>query len=256
MCLLVFAWRAWPDHRLVLAANRDEAHRRPAAPAAFWNDAPQLLAGRDLEAGGTWLGLTTHGRIAALTNIRERASTPAGAPSRGTLVSEFLLGDDTPEHFLTRLRDDGTAYAGFNLIFGDLDGLYYFANRGERSGALAPGVYALSNHLLDTPWHKVQRVRERFERLRAHGTGPDPEALFALLRDTTPAPDAELPDTALPRDVERSVSAPFVIGQTYGTRSSTCVLIDNEAHATFAERSFDTAGENTGTQRFEIDLQE
>ncbi len=256
MCLLVFAWRAWPDHRLVLAANRDEAHRRPTAPAGFWADAPQLLAGRDLEAGGTWLGLTTGTRIAALTNIRERAPAPAGAPSRGTLVSEFLRGDDTPEHFLTRLRDQGPAYAGFNLVFGDAGGLFYYANRGERSGALAPGVYALSNHLLDTPWHKVERVRERFEDLRTRGTAPDPGSLFELLRDTTPATDDELPATDLPRKFERAVSAPFVRGDVYGTRSSTCVLIHDEGRAKFVERSFDAAGEDTGTRRFEIDLHE
>ncbi len=159
MCLIVFAWRQHPDFPLIVAANRDEFYERPTLAADFWADHPEVLGGRDLKEMGTWLGITRKGRFAALTNYRDPLHVRADAPSRGWLVRDFLTGERGAEDYLARLRDRGAAYNGFSLILGDAAGLYYYSNRGEEGpAALAPGVYGLSNHLLDTPWPKVRRA--------------------------------------------------------------------------------------------------
>jgi uncharacterized protein with NRDE domain len=238
MCLILLAYDAHPLYRLILAANRDEFFARPTAPAAFRDDAPQLLAGRDLKEGGTWLGLTRTGRIAAITNYRDPRSERKDAPSRGGLVSGYLSGSMPVKDYLAFLRREAAAYNGFNLIFGDMKHLCWFSNRGGAPLFLQPGIHGLSNHLLDTPWPKVTRGKEAVERLVAPGKTIGPDALFAILADRTIAPDPFLPDTGVGIELERFLSPLFISTPAYGTRSSTVILIDREERVTFIERSF------------------
>lgn len=242
MCLIIFAWQAHPRYRLVLAANRDEFRDRPAARADFWPETPGLLAGRDLKGGGTWLGVTREGRLAAVTNYRDPRSYREGAPSRGHLVTEFLRGDLSPATFLDGLRHGGEGYNGFNLLAGDREELWYYSNRGGAPAEVAPGIHGLSNHLLDTPWPKVERGREALARLLAGGREPATEELFALLADRAQAPDQFLPDTGVGIERERLLSPLFIDAPGYGTRSSTLLLVGHDGAVTFIERSFDSPG--------------
>lgn len=236
MCLILLAWRAHPDYPLVVAANRDEFFARPTSPAAFWPDTPQVLAGRDLDAGGTWLGVARNGRFAALTNYRDPAHNKRGAPSRGELVSRFLAGIQDPNAYLSELESRADHYNGFNLAFGDSDGLWYFSNCGEGEQKLAPGIYGLSNHLLDTPWPKVARGKSALS--AALHALPDEMPLFNMLRDDSIAPDHALPRTGVSLEWERLLSAAFVRASDYGTRSSTVLLRDRSGKIRFVEQEF------------------
>ena len=252
MCLLVIAWKAHPRYRLILAGNRDEFHERPAAPLGWWQDDPRILGGRDLKAGGTWLGVARSGRYGVVTNYRDLQAPVEGAPSRGGLVPRFLTGATSPKEFLDDLRGAAPRYSGFNLLVGGTRALYYYSNRGPGApSALAPGIYGLSNHLLDTPWPKLARTRERFGALLAETDVPA-EELFSMLGDRTPAPDSELPSTGLPVDMERTVSAPFIINERYGTRCSSVLLVERNGRTVLLERRFDAPGVQTGTSRFEF----
>jgi uncharacterized protein with NRDE domain len=238
MCLILLAYNVHPLYRLILAANRDEFFSRPTTPAVFWEDASQILAGRDLKEGGTWLGLTRSGRIAAITNYRDPRSERKDAPSRGGLVSGFLHRFMPVEVYLAFLNREGTAYNGFNLIFGNMKRLCWFSNHSSSPRFLEPGIHGLSNHLLDTPWPKVSRGIEALEFLVAKGKPVQPEALFAILADRAVAPDGLLPDTGVGIELERLLSPIFISAPAYGTRSSTIILIDREERVTFIERSF------------------
>lgn len=257
MCLLVLAWKTHPRYRLVIAANRDEFHDRPSAPLGWWLDEPDILAGRDLRGGGTWMGVSRSGRFGVVTNYRDLEPPPsADAPSRGELVTRFLLDDGSPESCLDDLRARAARYAGFSLLVGDSRELYYFTNRnGQAAIALAPGTYGLSNHLLDSPWPKLLRTRQALANLVAQDDlGPD--SLFALLADREPALDEEIPDSGLPPDWERALSAPFVAHGTYGTRSSTLLLVEHDGRSTMHERRFDAAGKLTGATRLRFDSED
>lgn len=220
MCLIAVAWQAHPDYPLIVLANRDEFHARPAVPARFWEEAPQVLAGRDLSAGGTWLGVTRQGRFAALTNVREPGMRQ-GERSRGLLVSAYLLGSEPAADYMARVTAEGSDYSGFNLLASDGDSLWWTSNRGAGPRRLDPGVYLLSNHLLDTPWPKVELLRAG---LMAQLPQPEPEALLALLQDEREAADIDLPDTGVGLVMERMLSAPFIRSPQYGTRASTVVM--------------------------------
>lgn len=252
MCLLVLAWKLHPKYRLVLAGNRDEFHARPAAPLSWWQDDPRILAGRDLKAGGTWLGVARSGRFGVVTNYRDLQAPIEGAPSRGQLVPRFLTGATSPKEFLDDLRGAAPRYSGFNLLVGGERALYYFSNRGDSAPqALSPGIYGLSNHALDTPWPKLARTRARFETALRE---PDvsAETLFELLANREPAADADLPSTGLPLDWERVVSAPFIVHERYGTRCSTVLLVERTGRTVLQERRFDASGVQTGSSRFEF----
>lgn len=248
MCTLLFAWQVDPARPLIVAANRDEFHARPTAAASTWPrdaeaDAPEIVAGRDLQAGGTWLGVTREGRFAALTNVREPfVAPPPGARSRGGLVAEFLRGRAAPGEYLAGLAPD--TYAGFNLVVGDRSSLWYLSNRTGPARALGPGVYGVSNAALDTPWPKVRRGRENLARLVAAGAA-SPEAVLALLADRAPAPDAELPDTGVGLVMERVLSPLCVVSPGYGTRSSTALTIHRDGVVEFRERSHDAPGDGS-----------
>jgi uncharacterized protein with NRDE domain len=251
MCLILFAWKAHAAYPLILAANRDEFYERPSAPAAFWPDTPGLLAGRDLKAGGTWLGVTRSGRLAAITNYRDPASLKQGAPSRGELVSDYLLGQESPGEYLRRLAPRAGRYNGFSLLVGDRSELFYYSNRGEAVRP-APGIHGLSNHLLDTPWPKVERGKQALERLLVGEQNPSPEALIGILASRSKPPDNWLPDTGVGLEWERILSPLFIESPTYGTRCSTALLVDRQGAVTFVERVFDGGSESRWTSRFDF----
>lgn len=234
-----------PDWPLLIAANRDEFHRRASAPAAPWPGHPGLIAGRDLVAGGTWLGWTRAGRFGFLTNYREPGRTPPpDAPSRGTLVRDFLLGSASAEDCLQDLAGRAQEWAGFNLVVGDKASVGYLSNR-DPAGAprrLSAGSHVLSNHLLDTPWPKARRLREHLDALAHDQWAADPDAVFAALRDTTQAADDERPDTGLEPERERLLSSPFIISPDYGTRCSTVIAVDRQGNTLFCEQSYDPDG--------------
>ena len=245
------ACRVHPIYQLIVAANRDEFFRRPTAAADFWSDNPDVLAGRDLEQGGTWMGVTRAGRFAALTNVRDPKSFQPSAKSRGLIVSEFLTGNVAPTPFLDELKESCSQYNGFNLIVGDRGRLCYFNSVTAQSEVLSPGIYGLSNHRLDTPWPKVTRSKAAVEAaLGKHGEEMEAD-LFALLSDRARADDATLPDTGVGLDKERWLSPVFISGQDYGTRCST-VMMASASQTLFVERSFNDSGETTETGRFTL----
>lgn len=244
MCLIVFARDCHPRYSLVLAANRDEFRQRQATPAAFWDQSPQLLAGRDLQAGGTWLGVTTGGRFAAITNYRDMRQQVADPPSRGGLVSGFLQSETTIVDFTAGLARDAGRYDGFNLLYGSCRQLHYFTNRGGSSGPVAAGIHALSNHLLDSPWPKVTVAKSRLATILEQDT-IDPESLFSALHDPVPFADELLPDTGIGPDLERFLSPLFIDGPVYGTRSTTVLLVTRDGQLTFCERSYGTGPATT-----------
>lgn len=244
MCVIFTAWRAHPEVTLLVAANRDEYYARPTAPAHWWSDTePAILAGRDLEAGGTWLGLTRSGRFAALTNYRDPARVPKEGPSRGAIVRSLLESDAPVAASLERLAMIGPEYTPFNVIFSDGLQLGIYESVVGEGRLLAPGIYGLSNHLLNTPWPKVEALKGGM--LTRRGEFADKAAALALLRDERVAPDEVLPRTGLSLEWERLLSSVFVRETSYGTRSSTLVRIGTDGRAEFDEWSWDAAGLET-----------
>lgn len=239
MCLILLAWRVRAEYPLVLAANRDEFHRRPAAAAAWW-PSPRILGGRDLSAGGTWLAVTPEGRFAALTNYRAPTLQRAEAPSRGALVPGLLARPAPVVQQLQELQRTGGNYNGFNVLFSDGTQAAVYESIVGRGRVLEPGVYGLSNHLLDTPWPKVVTAKAALS--AALTQLPNEQALLELLRDERAADDQELPRTGLDVEWERLLSSAFVRTADYGTRCSTIVLIDNEGRARFTEWTWNANG--------------
>ncbi len=235
MCLILLAQGAHPEYPLVVAANRDEYYQRPTAKAAFWVDHPDILAGRDLECMGTWLGITRSGRFAALTNFRDPRERKTDAPSRGTLVSEYLVSGQEPRAFLEAVASRAQRYNGFNLLAGDAGGMFYVSSRAGAVQAVSPGVHGLSNHLLDTPWPKVERGKARLQ--AALADEPDAELLLDLLQDREPAAQGELPDTGIGAEMERVLSSALIVSPQYGTRASTAVLFGRDGRVSFTERT-------------------
>jgi len=238
MCLIVFALDRHPRYKLILAINRDEFFERPTRAAEFWPDAPQVLAGRDLQRGGTWFGVSSCGRVAAVTNFREPHGGLAHSKSRGMLVFDYLNGSDGAEEYLERISADADSYGGFNLLLGDAGRLFHFSNRGAGSTAVSPGIHGLSNHLLDTSWPKVVTARQRLG-LLLQKEELQPEELLKLVSDSRPFPDRLLPDTGVGLERERMLSPLFISGDDYGTRASTLLMIDRENRVMFHERSYD-----------------
>ena len=250
MCLLVLAWKTDRNFPLILAGNRDERHLRASAAAGFWPDAPEVLAGRDLEAGGTWLGVTTSGRYTVVTNYREGLDPPKAPRSRGALTAGFLTGDMPASEYMKSVRRRAKEYGAFSLVCGDRDSLWYFSNRGGEPASVPPGVHALSNHLLDTPWPKVETAKARLK-LLLETDNVGGEALFRLLSDRTLATGA-LPDTGIGAELERRVSSAFVLNPVYGTRCSNSLLLQRAGGLRFAERRFDPSGKPIETRLFQI----
>ncbi len=253
MCLLVVAYRVHPELPLIVAGNRDEFHGRPASEADWWTDRPDILGGRDLEAGGTWLGVHRSGRIATVTNYRD-ADRPSGQfVSRGGLVTGFLESNEDPFDYVDAI--DGDRYAGFNLLGFAGGRLVYRSNRGAGSRELRPGIYAVANATLDTPWLKVERVKVAIDKL-VRDDAVSVSALLDMLGDRTRAPveSGQEAYADLPAERLQALSAPFVVMPEYGTRCSTAVLIDGKGRLSFAERRFDSAGQRTGQSDYAVTI--
>ncbi len=250
MCLILFAHRAVPRYALVLAANRDEFFARPTEPANYWTEAPQVLAGRDLEKGGTWMGVTRDGRWAAVTNYRDGTRPETGSRSRGELVARYLLDKWSAAAYAAAVACAGGEYHGFNLLVGDAEGVHYVSNRGAQPQPLEPGIYGLSNHLLNTPWPKVERGKRELEAL-LRGNLQDPTGpLLTLLADRRPAPAEALPETGVSREWEKLLSSAFIRAPGYGTRASSVLLIEHGGEASLHERSFGANAESPEDRRF------
>jgi uncharacterized protein with NRDE domain len=238
MCLILFAYKVHPSYNLILAANRDEFYERPSSAADFWEDAPQVLAGLDLQEGGTWMGIDRAGRFAAITNYRDPASWKNNAPSRGELVSAYLCGNQSPEEYLDKVSRQGQLYNGYNLIVGDRRELFVYSNRGGKQ-KLETGIYGLSNHLLNTPWPKVLRGKKLLKAALDKKGAELEDALFALLADSKIPADDKLPDTGIGLEWERMLSSIFIDSPVYGTRSSTILLIGKNGRVKFVEKVYD-----------------
>lgn len=242
MCLIVFAWRPGHPQPLVLAANRDEFYHRPSQALAEWPDAPGLYAGRDLQAGGTWLGVNAAGRFAALTNIRDPRQAQ-GPRSRGELVVEFLRGELSAPDYLEQVSAQLDQYSGFNLLLGDREQLYFFNSDESQPRRLEAGLYGLSNADLDTPWPKVLRATAHLAECLDEAR---PDDLLELLRDRSQPPRVLLPDTGIGVDWELLLSSIFIVGPGYGTCASSALLLGVDGQIELVERSYGRDGQTTG----------
>ncbi len=237
MCLLFFSYRTTPGYQLVVAANRDEFLSRPTAALDFLDKEKTILAGRDLQGGGTWLGITAQLKFAAITNYREPATNRADVPSRGRILLDYLTGDLAAGHYMRALADKGDRYNGFSLILGDREQLYYYCNRSVGPKLLVPGFYGLSNHLLDVPWPKVTRGKELLFPHMVETNRIDPVKIFGPLEDTKRPSDEQLPNTKVGLDWERLLSTIFIDGVDYGTRSSAVITVTDKGSVEFVEKT-------------------
>jgi len=237
MCLVLFSFNLHPEYQYIVAGNRDEFYKRPTKPLGFWQDEPLILAGRDLVGGGTWLGITKNLRFAAITNYRDPAALKENAPSRGNLVRNFLAGSESPETYLEHVRQTGHQYNGFNLLIGRKDRLWFYSNRSEGAQEISSGFYGLSNHFLDTPWPKVKKSKSSLKDIFIQQK-IDTEAIFKILADRRYPPEDQLPDTGVGSAWERILSPIFICSNSYGTRSSSILLIKKTGQVTFLERTF------------------
>lgn len=256
MCILFIAVQKHPKFPLIIAANRDEFHPRPTLASHFWDDSPHLLGGRDLTAGGTWMGVTRNGRISALTNIRNPSRNNEDAKTRGELVTQFLNKDISLDAYASILESSVDDYNGYNLLYGSLLPLKMsvFNNHTLRHQQLSTGYYGLSNASLDKPWPKIERGKQALADYCESHNEIDTRILFRLLGDNTQADDQDLPETGVPYEWEKQLSSIFIHGEGYGTRSSTVLTVDNNNHVEWIEHSFNANGDMIDEQTFGFDL--
>ncbi len=242
MCLVAIAWKSHPRWRLLLAGNRDEFHARPTAPLARWPDVGTIQAGRDLQSGGTWVGIDGRGRCAVVTNVRDPLAQATAGPSRGRLPVDFLEGMEDAARYSRGLDPDARDYAPFNLLVADADSCEYAGNHPRiEHRAIAPGIHGMSNGGFDIAWPKTQRLCEAMRRW-SETDATDPQPLWQALADERVAADAELPDTGVGIELERRLSSAFIRGPAYGTRASTIIAIDYEGRGYISERRFGPDG--------------
>ena len=254
MCLIVFSYQSHPEYELIVAANRDEFYERSTQEAHFWENESHILAGKDLQAGGTWMGISKSGKFSALTNYRDLTTLKENPPSRGALVTDYLRTSDYTEKYLQNILPDAKAYNGFNLLLKDRTGFYHFSNHTMRTTPIEPGVHGVSNAVLDTPWNKLERAKANLKKATS-ADYVDEEALFELLMDDTPAPDADLPETGLTYEMEKLVSSIFIKSERYGTRCSTLLLMDYKGNMKYVERRYDRDQNRiSGTKSFELEV--
>jgi len=246
MCLILFSYKLHAKYRLILAANRDEFYNRPTASLDYWSDHPDVLAGRDLKGNGTWLGINRSGRLAAITNYREPAAHMKNVPSRGILIRDFLTGNASPKHYLKAVSNKSKAYNGFNLIAGDRSGFYYYSNRATRIRQLQPGLYGISNHLIDTAWPKIQKGKGLLKGQLNGLEKIDIKKIWEILADRSLPADKALPDTGVGLEWERILAPLFISSPDYGTRSSSIVLMEYSGQITFMERTYLNAANAAG----------
>lgn len=249
MCLILFAYDAHPKYQLVVLANRDEFYERPTRQADWWEENPEILAGKDLQAGGTWMGVNQKGHFAALTNYREPQNIDKNAPSRGALVTDFLSGKKGAGAFMDTIFEEKVPYNGFNLLTKDGNELYHFSNRSGKPQKVAAGIHGLSNALLNTSWPKVDKGKEKLESLLASSPVLDMDEAFKALYDPEIASDEALPATGVPLEWERLLSAMYIDMAAYGTRCSTVLTVDRQGAVFFEERSYVPKNE---AKRFEF----
>ena len=254
MCLIFFAYDYHPNYHLILASNRDEFYSRPSEPVKFWDSHPWILAGQDLLMMGTWLGITKSGRFAALTNYRDPALQIENDESRGGLVLDFLNSAQSPEEYLRKVAEKRERYNPFNLLVGNEGHLYYFSKITAEISRLEPGIYGLSNHFLDTPWPKVEKSKRALADYISRQDWVEPDPIFEMLADPATALDQELPNTGVGLVWERLLSAVFVQGNNYGTKSSAVLLIDRNNQVFFQEKTFSYGGKKVTevVERFEL----
>ncbi len=257
MCLIVFSWQPDSQYPFILTANRDEFYRRPTQTAGFWKDSPDVFGGRDLEAGGSWMAINKNSRFAAVTNYREVA-IPSGLCSRGELVYNFVTGSQPAADYLSALQQQADQWAGFNLLVMDTTGLYYFSNRAKDMpiSPLLPGIYGLSNHLLDTPWPKLLRARSSFTETVSQSSPPDSNQLIELMQDSHQPPPEQLPDTGVSKDVEKLLSSCFIASEDYGTRNTSVLMMDNRNQLQWIEQGYLPEGAVGKRQLFKIKLRQ
>lgn len=252
MCLIVISLNNHPDYKLIVTANRDEFYKRETASAQYWEDHPEVLGGRDLRAGGTWLAMNVNGRIGMVTNYRDLSRVKAEAPSRGHLVSDYVLSTEHPLKYMERVAVKGEQYNGFNLIAGSPDELYYYSNYGEGVTAVPPGLHGISNHLLGTPWPKVKRALQKVDGLLKNAI--DVEGLLDAMYDDVVARDEELPDTGVGLELERELSSMFIKTRGYGSRNTTVITVDRANHVQFVERTYHPVDFSYTTQSFDFHI--
>lgn len=252
MCLCLFAIDQHDEFPFILLANRDEFRARPAAKAAFWEDHPEVLAGRDLEGMGTWLGINTRGEIAFLTNYRHPDYFNRKGPTRGKLVSDFLTTEMDAASYLSSIENP-EAYNGFNLVAGKPSELLYYSNVEGTPRPISKGIHGLSNAFLDTSWPKVDDGKKRLQSAIA-ANQLQTDHLFSILQDDHLAADDQLPETGVPRDLEKLLSAKFINTPNYGTVCSTVIRVDRNGRCLFEEKTFDTEGNEVGKVGFELDV--
>ena len=253
MCLIFLALHQHPQYKLIVAANRDEFYQRKTAPAHFWEDYQNILGGRDLEANGTWMAVSKQGKISMVTNYRDLHNINPNAPSRGQLVTDYLLNGETPWHYLEGVEKKGSQYNGFNLVVGTPNELCYFSNYKKGVEKISIGLHGLSNHLLNTPWPKVQRGLAKMK-IALKAKEIDSTELFQIIYDSDIAADELLPDTGVGLERERMLSAMFIKSPNYGTRCSTVVKIDYQNNVHFSERVYDTNTFDFTTRTFEFKI--
>lgn len=253
MCLIAFAWDMHPKYKLILAANRDEFYNRPTAKAAFWEDPPHLLGGRDLKAGGTWMAITKDGRFAAVTNYRDLSNIKENAASRGEIPTDFVKSHQTPEQFIQSLHEHSEDYNGFNVLLSDLQQMGHYSNYERKANILKPGIYGLSNAFLDTPWPKIQLAKQKFR--SAISNSFDHQELLEVMMDKRIAVDEELPDTGIPKEMERSLSAMCIRMENYGTCCTTVMTVDRDGVVNFTEKSYPVGDRVENMEHFSFQIQ-
>ena len=254
MCILFIAVDQSQEFPLVIAANRDEFHARPTAASGFWENHHHVLAGRDLQANGTWMGVTRNGKLAALTNIRAPETIKVDAISRGALVADWLIDEALKQPtYLEALRANRHQYNGYNLVYGDVKSLAVYNNFEDTHATLTQGVYGLSNANLTTPWPKVTKGIASLTDYVRQNSKLNTEALFAILKDEAKASDNALPNTGIGYEWEKRLSSIFIQSPEYGTRTSTLLLVDNHQRIHWYERTFNTQVGVEGNQHFTID---
>jgi len=237
MCLILFSWKNHPKYNLILTANRDEFYDRPTTKAAYWKDHPSILAGKDLQAGGTWIGLEKSGRIAAITNYRDPQNIDTKARSRGQLTVNYLLSKDSPEAYLRKVKNSGIHYNGFNLLVGDVDHMFYYNNVNHQITELKPGTYGLSNGFFQENWPKLKKGRNALTKVISEDDISESK-LFEILTDNEIADDSALPKTGVPLEWERALSPLFIKTEKYGTRCSTVICAEKSGDGVFVEKTY------------------
>ena len=253
MCLILFAYKMHPQYKLVIAANRDEFYARPTQPAHYWDDHPEILAGRDMQAGGTWMGINTRGEISMLTNYRDPFNIKSEAPSRGHLVSDFLKNEEGASEYLSKISSKGHLYNGFNMICGDINRLFYYGNYNEGIHEITNGFHGLSNALLNTSWPKVDKGLKKLKELLSNEI-VSAEDLFQTLYDDVKAPAHLLPDTGIGEERESVLSSMFIKSPGYGSRCSTVLLADHNNKITYVERTYDPQDFSYSDRSYQLQL--